>query len=146
MMARMADEPTVSFALQRARPIRGPGIAEPPAMVQEPPARQLRRQPNKKQAPPPEPDAPTPPDPDMIPQRVANGDGTATGGAEPAMITSVRNNSIGPAEVAIPIGDVLALTKFPKTLEALQLFHEMTHAEGRLALQMVHKLWPELFG
>ena len=36
----MNDKP-IPFSMQRARPIKGPGVADEPRMVAEPPKRQL---------------------------------------------------------------------------------------------------------
>lgn len=162
----MADE-RPNFAMQRARPVRGPGIPEePPKTIVEAPARALRRKPTNASSPPAS-SGPTPPDLSVIPTRrsapqnpsnpihasAPETDSNPAVASVPGHTSNPQvvseplqsSNPITTSELAIPLSDVLALTKFPQAIEILNLFHRMDHAGGRLTLHMIHKLWPQLF-
>src|SRR6516162_10997712 len=98
----MNDKP-IPFSMQRARPIKGPGVADEPKMVQEPPRRQLKRQ-------------------------VTDRDG-ATEGGETAVDVHPPIVTEGPTKTetqpSIPIGDVLHLAAYPDALVIIDYFHRL---------------------
>lgn len=118
----MNDKP-IPFSMQRARPIKGPGVADEPKMVQEPPRRQLKRQ-------------------------VTDRDG-ATEGGETAVDVHPPLATEGPTKTetqpSIPIGDVLTLARLPKTMELINTFSALTPDEAKFALHLIYKMHPELF-
>lgn len=117
----MNDKP-IPFSMQRARPIKGPGVTDEPKMVAEPPKRQLKRQ-------------------------VTDRDGATEGGevidAHPPIVTEGPTKA--EAQPSVPIGDLLLLHQFPDTVTVINLFHKMGPEGCRYTLHMIHKLWPELF-
>jgi len=118
----MNDKP-IPFSMQRARPIKGPGVADEPRMVAEPPKRQLKRQ-------------------------VTDRDGATEGGevidAHPPIVTD-EGPTQTEAQPSIPIGDVLILARLPKTMELINIFSALNPDEAKFALHLLYKMHPELF-